>query len=566
MKIKKLLILFLLMIPCMVDAKSYFKFSEAKTIPSRFITEYPYYQWYIDDFNSYGYNGSSFTNVTNFTVGGFLNESEFNISKHNGHTYLINGRYYWTMTADGSYYKYLENDVMKTPNNTEFITGARVTEYVRSATNVIGLGSYANPWQFVEPDFVVDLTFDNPKITRENIVQTDGIVEYGDIIEYIVRVTNNGEYPAVVVAKEKELSSEISNNKITFTGAGNTSTQTNNANKLMSSEGLKFTINGGQTIEYTFKVKVIGNAGDVIENLVVYSIDGIDTKPADKHKTPIEKKVSYNEIAENGANVILALDNSGSMRNPRLAALKAAVPIFTESLLGENANPNNTVCAVIMPCSYSETILYKCTQDKAELDTYLNGKLTAISGCLTPYSVTLDKSLELANQLASQYRNYGNSIVLLSDGLPEGDVSSTAYVGSADRIKANIPRVEFYTIGFNATTSAANLLKGIATTEQHYYSADNTDLSQIFTQVSKSISEKTKRTTNGVFQISGEIDRSRRLVIEITSASGAYTKKEISFAQAINENYLISSGTMYEINIKMFKPDDKISVTYFLKV
>ena len=37
-------------------------------------------------------------------------------------------------------------------------------------------------------------------------------------------------------------------------------------------------------------------------------------------------------------------------------------------------------------------------------------------------------------------------------------------------------------------------------------------------------------------------------------------------AQAINENYLISSGTKYEINIKMFEPDDKISVTYFLKV
>lgn len=566
MKMKKIIFLLILFVPFVVNGKSYFNYSDSLDVTDEYIVNFPRYKWYIDSNTKYGYNGNSFSTVDNFKKGGFLNESEFNISLHNGRSYLINGRYYWTMTSSGSYAKYVENDKIVSATNSNFSTGVRVTEYTLPSLTVTGKGTYADPWILVEPEFYVDITFDNPKIYRENVIQTDGIVEYGDIIEYVVKITNNGEYPANVVAREVELKDEFNRGTVTFTGAGNTTSQINFANQIMDEDGFEFNINGGQTLEYTFKVKVIGNAGQVIENLILYSIDGIDTKEDEKNKTPIEKQVSYNEIAENGANVILALDNSGSMRNPRLGALKAAVPVFTESLLGENANPNNRVCAVIMPCSYSETILYKCTNSKSELDTYLNGKLTAISGCLTPYSVTLDKSLDLVNELAAENRTYGNSIVLLSDGLPEGDVSSTAYQTSANKIKSNVPTVDFYTIGFNATTSAANLLKGIATTTDHYYSADNSDLSKIFDQVSKSISELTRRTTSGVFQISGEIDRSRKLLMEITHKDGSVKKIEKSFAQAINENYLISSGTKYEINIKMFEPDDKISVTYFLKV
>ena len=88
----------------------------------------------------------------------------------------------------------------------------------------------------------------------------------------------------------------------------------------------------------------------------------------------IQDKINYlnNEIKDKGANVILALDNSGSMRNPRLAALKKAYPVFTESLLGENANDNNVVCSLIMPCSYRNEIEYLCTKSKDEMNNFLS--------------------------------------------------------------------------------------------------------------------------------------------------------------------------------------------------
>lgn len=569
MKMKKIIFLLFLFVPFVVNGKSYFNYSDSLDVTDEYIVNFPRYKWYIDSDTKYGYNGNSFSTVNNFKKGGFLNASEFNISLHNGRSYLINGRYYWTMTSSGSYAKYVENDKLVSATNSNFSTGVRVTEYTLPSLTVTGKGTYADPWILVEPEFYVDITFDNPKIYRENVIQTDGVVEYGDIIEYVVKITNNGEYPANIVAREVELKDEFNRGTVTFTGAGNTTSQASFANQIMSEDGFEFNINGGQTLEYTFKVKVIGNAGQVIENLILYSIDGIDTKEDEKNKTPIEKQVSYNEIAENGANVVLAVDNSVSMSGTKITSLRAAAKMFVEKTVGENANPNNTVCIVVMPDNVQYTATHLCSSNQSELETFITNYVDA-SGPWTPYTPTLDMSLSDITTLRNNHPFFTNSVIFLSDGVPSISWKTSSEYNYDENylpVASNIKKIsDLYTIGFQTNDAADARLKEIATDDTYFYEADSSDLSKIFTQISKKIENLTKRTESGVFQISGEIDRSRKLLIEVTHKDGSVTNIEKSFAQAINENYLISSGTKYEINIKMFKPDDKISVTYFLKV
>ncbi len=562
----------ILFVPFFVNARSYFNCNDNVSVDDKYITMFPNYHWYIDSSEKYIFDGTNFSANANFKKGAFLNESEINISKIDGRSYLLNGRSFWTMTPGGKCFKYVDSTNVTQTNVESFQTGARIVEYVNSVGEVVGLGTYAVPWEFKERKFFVDIVFDQPKITRENVVQTDGIVEYGDIIEYIVKVTNNGPYTATVHAKEVELKSELGYT-ISLNNAGNSTATVDMANKLMG-EGLEFDIASGETKTYSFKVKVIGNAGQVIENLVLYSVDGIDTKPDEKNKTPIEKRVSYIEVKDTGANVVLALDDSGSMSGTKMTNMKAAAVEFINSLIvGDTANYNNKMCIVSMNRNQYNSKKYVCQDGDVTVTpdfllTKING-LTASGG--TPYDTTLSDSLVAIKILGEKYPQNQNFVIFLSDGVP----NSTNYSSYVTNIK-NYKNTLVYTIGYSMTesSSAATKLKqissnynasGTSVTTGYFTLAGTTDIAAIFRNISSKINEEYKRTESGAFQISGEIDRSRKLAFEIEHSNGSKDRMEISFAQAINQNYLISSGTMYEIDITKFNPDDKITVTYFLK-
>ena len=65
--------------------------------------------------------------------------------------------------------------------------------------------------------------------------------------------------------------------------------------------------------------------------------------------------------------------------------------------------------------------------------------------------------------------------------------------------------------------------------------------------------------------ISRNIDKTKNLIIEVTDTRGIRKEYIKSYDEAISGNYIINKGNRYEINIKKFKPTDKISVTYFLE-
>lgn len=579
-KLFKLSLLFCLFFPLSVFASVKVSFDDAKWSSNTYITQFSNYRWYID-FNTkkkYAYNGSIFSEVSGFDRGGLVNLNEYNISLEDGKSYLRTVRPYWTMTLNGSKIYSINDGTATLLDKNSIASGVRPTEYIIHQTEVIGQGSFRDPWIFVKPEFYVDVEYNSPQIKRNGTGVKDTAVEYGDIVTYSIGLKNNGVKDSVINIREVALISAIdklvklkidtsADVKLTIGDKTMSLSEAKAAvNAVLSDNGYTVTIAPGQEMTLEFNVVIIGNAGQVINNQLLYVMDGLEADPGTKNSMYIEKVVQYNEIAENGANVILALDNSGSMgstsdKNSKISKLKDANQKFLDIMLGENSNDNNEVCVVIMPKNVSVSvsdIKFKCSKNYTELLNFSNTYLIA-SG-QTPFTNTFKKTYDLLIELKNKNKLNTNFAMFLSDGNPVGD-NKTNFVSQANNIKSV---GEFFTVGFQTSTTATNLLKELATDSEHYFDAKTTDIEDVFKNIAKKINEKSKRTTKGVIAISRNIDKTRNLVIEVTS-NGTTTEIIKSYTDALNENYIINKGSRYEINIKKFNAADKISVTYFLE-
>ena len=581
-KIFKLSLLFCLFFPLLAFASVKVSFDDAKWSSNTYITQFSNYRWYID-FNTkkkYAYNGSTFSEVSGFDRGGLVNLNEYKISLEDGKSYLRTVRPYWTMTLNGSKIYSINDGTASLLDRTSIASGARPTEYIIHQTEVTGQGSFRDPWMFVKPEFYVDVEYNSPQIKRNGTGVIDTAVEYDDIVTYSIGLKNNGVKDSVINIREVALISAIdklvklkldtsADVKLTIGDKTMSLSEAKAAaNAVLSDNGYTVTIAPGQEMTLEFNVVIIGNAGQVINNQLLYVMDGLEADPGTKNSMYIEKVVQYNEVAENGSNVVLALDNSGSMGGSRssttskISKLKDANKEFLDIMLGENSNDNNEVCVVIMPDSTSisvSNIKFKCSKNYTELLNFSNSYLDA-DGSSTPFTNTFKKTYDLLIELKNKNKLNTNFAMFLSDGTPVND-NETNFVNQANNIKSI---GEFFTVGFQTDTTATNLLKKLATDSEHYYDAKTTDIVDVFKNIAKKINEKSKRTTKGVIAISRNIDKTRNLVIEVTS-NGTTTELIKSYTEALNENYIINKGSRYEINIKKFNAADKISVTYFLE-
>ncbi len=579
-KLFKLSLLFCLFFPLLAFASVKVSFDDAKWSSNTYITQFSNYRWYID-FNTkkkYAYNGSTFSEVSGFDRGGLVNLNEYKISLEDGKSYLRTVRPYWTMTLNGSKIYSINDGTATLLDRTSIASGVRPTEYIIHQTEVAGQGSFRNPWIFVKPEFYVDVEYNSPQIKRNGTGVKDTAVEYGDIVTYSIGLKNNGVKDSVINIREVALISAIdklvklkidtsADVKLTIGDKTMSLSEAKAAaNAVLSDNGYTVTIAPGQEMTLEFNVVIIGNAGQVINNQLLYVMDGLEADPGTKNSMYIEKVVQYNEIAENGANVVLALDNSGSMgsvdsKTSKISKLKDANQKFLDIMLGENSNDNNEVCVVIMPRNVSvsvSNINFKCSKSYTELLNFSNNYLTA-SG-QTPFTNTFQKTHDLLIELKNKNKLNTNFAMFLSDGSPVGD-NKTNFVSQANNIKSV---GEFFTVGFQTNTTATNLLKELATDSEHYFDAKTTDIEDVFKNIAKKINEKSKRTTKGVIAISRNIDKNKNLIIEVTS-NGTTTEIIKTYTEALNENYIINKGSRYEINIKKFNAADKISVTYFLE-
>ena len=474
-KLFKLSLLFCLFFPLLAFASVKVSFDDAKWSSNTYITQFSNYRWYID-FNTkkkYAYNGSTFSEVSGFDRGGLVNLNEYKISLEDGKSYLRTARPYWTMTLNGSKIYSINDGTATLLDRTSIASGARPTEYIIHQTEVVGQGSFRNPWIFVKPEFYVDVEYNSPQIKRNGTGVKDTAVEYGDIVTYSIGLKNNGVKDSVINIREVALISAIdklvklkidtsADVKLTIGDKTMSLSEAKAAaNAILSDNGYTVTIAPGKEMTLEFNVVIIGNAGQVINNQLLYVMDGLEADPGTKNSMYIEKVVQYNEIAENGANVVLALDNSGSMgsvysKTSKISKLKDANQKFLDIMLGENSNDNNEVCIVIMPKNVSvsvSNINFKCSNSYTELLDFSNNYLTA-SG-LTPFTNTFKKTYDLLIELKNKNKLNTNFAMFLSDGIPVGD-NKTNFVSQANNIKSV---GEFFTVGFQTNTTATNLLK-----------------------------------------------------------------------------------------------------------
>lgn len=593
-----------LFMPFFVNAAVKVVYDDAKWGANTYITDFKNYRWYIDlnTKKKYGYDGKNFSTVSGFDYGGLINQSEYNISINKNQSYLKTPRSYWTLTSKDSKYYAVENGKFSLFDKNVSVAGVRPTEYIVHQTEVSGQGSYVDPWVFVKPNFYVEIEYFDTVIERDGKIIADGIAQYGDTITYSLKLKNKGLRDSVVNTREIAMVSQV--NRIikmlpetSTVKFGNRNLSLAEAKKaiqaLFSDNGYTFTIVPGQEVSIEFKVLIIGNAGDVVNSQVLYTMDGLEADPGKLNKVAVEKTVQYNEVAEVGVNVVMALDNSASMGGTKMNRLKSATKDFLDIMLGPDSNENNEVCIVIMPdwSHYSsDQAPSKCSKDYSTLYNFAMNELDA-DGWQTPFTSTFEKSLERLKEIKNRNKLNTNYALFLSDGDPVGDYSNK-YTPVANNIKNE---AVFLTIGFQTGTTATKILKELSTigTDSNYpgdmclYCPNNknctnntnlyekvcykdattNNISEIFKNIAKKMNEKSKVTTKGVLAISRNLDKSRNIIIEVTPNNGKGTPYEIKkgYTDALNGNYIINKGNRYEINIKKFKADDKISVTYFLE-
>lgn len=574
--------LFLFIIPFFVSASVRVVFDDAKWSSNTYITQFNGYRWYID-FNTkkkYVYDGNTFSELSGFTNGGLINVSEYNISLRDNKSYLKNAREYWTMTKDGNNFYTLNNGNVVSKNKNESL-GVRPTEYILPKTEVIGQGSFADPWVFVKPNFYVDIEYNSPQIYRDNQLLVGGTAEYGDTIHYKLNLKNNGVRDtevnireiAMISALEKIVRLKESSAKID----GVISDEALEAvKKLLSDEGYTFTVAPGQEMEIEFDVIIIGNAGEVVNNQILYVMDGMEAEPGIKNTVNVEKTVKYNEVSENGSNIVVILDTSGSMSvdtnrrdvtRQKLIPMRNAVNDFIDIFLVEQFNGSNEICIVVMADYEYNNSEVMCSQDAQTLKDFVN---TTNKKGWTFYGKSLKDSYTQINNLKSKHVINTNSVIFFTDGEPIissnfwGYVyeNKSSYLAEANKVKTI---AELYAIGFYTDNSSNNRLIQMVGND-NYYKAGKDDLGDVFNDISRRINEKSKITTRGVLAISRNIDKTKPLTVYVNDLNGKETRTDISYEDAIKEQYIISKGNRYEINIKKFKAYEKISVTYYLEL
>ena len=435
-KLFKMLVIITLFFPFIVFAAVKVDYNDAKYGANNYITDFKNYKWYIDlnTGNKYVYNGTNFSSLDGFKTGGLINKSEYDISVNKFRTYLKTARSYWTITNSGDKTYCVESGKFSLLERTSKSSGVRPTEYVLTQTEVSGQGSYTNPWVFIKPNFYVEIEYVDTEIVRrqgDEELKLEGVAQYGDEIIYKMKLKNTGSKDSKINVREvgminainKQISLLPDTVKIKIGDKALTLAEAKKAlNDLLSGKGYDFLLKAGETIEFEFAVKIIGNAGDTVSNQIIYSMDDLEAEPSNKNTIAIEKTVQYNEVAEIGANVVMALDNSASMGGTKMNRLKSATKDFLNIMLGPDSNENNEVCIVIMPdwSHYSsDKAPSKCSKDYSTLYNFAMNELDA-DGWQTPFTSTFEKSLERLKEIKNRNKLHTIYVLFLSDGDPVG--------------------------------------------------------------------------------------------------------------------------------------------------
>lgn len=382
---------------------------------------------------------------------------------------------------------------------------------------------------------------------------------YGEVITYKLIIKNTSSYSRTINVKDLLIKEAIDHKNNKYLEYVTTDSAYANAQKFFSFSGLDVNVNAGNTATYEFKLKVIGNAGDKISYQTTYTISNHDSSNQIISSTTsieksIEKELSFSAISTKGVNVVLVLDNSGSMGNyNRIDKLKKAAKLFIE----KQDYTSSKICVVKFGASAS---LIGCGQNTTTLINYLNS-LTA-SESNTKYGIAFTKAQEVLN--GSNFTGFsGNKkfVVFLSDGIP-GDsgnyANNTGYYKTASDLKNN--GVSIYTI---AVDGANTILKNLASTpqEKYYYESSSSNLSAVFADISMSINTTGDQTTeNGRIKLP-TLNTNKKIKFTIINGGATTILEFNNVADAKASGYITSDN---KIDITKFSAGAQILFSYYV--
>ena len=186
-KINKILLVIVLMLPMIIDAKT---LKSSITYANDYVNLLKDYEKYLvtGDETKYHLKDSALELNPLFKTGGFISETEYYLSQKTStdytRTYLYDGTEYWTLSQDisGKYTYVGQNGLVKGSNVTD--SGTRVTEYIKDYVRVSGSGSINNPYTFL-PEYNVTI------VTNDE--------EYGTLGK--VKITNDGKKDVIEVVE-----------------------------------------------------------------------------------------------------------------------------------------------------------------------------------------------------------------------------------------------------------------------------------------------------------------------------------------------------------------------------
>ena len=180
-----LIILFIICLPVIINAKSYT--SEASKTnnymnKSNYSNTYKRYLLFSDGHNlKLGFSGGKVVKDNVFdTVTGFISSEEYKLTlPSTGTSYLYDGTSYWTLTGSDEKQTVffsepiIDNGLKKLEKNTTNPNiDSRATVYVAPGTNVTGTGKQTDPWIFV-PRFEVTVKVSDAKHAKIREKETD---------------------------------------------------------------------------------------------------------------------------------------------------------------------------------------------------------------------------------------------------------------------------------------------------------------------------------------------------------------------------------------------------------
>jgi len=503
-------------------------------------------------------DGYNFNGWTKTGADSTISDTTFTMGSENA-TLTAN----WTPRTDLDYTIYYRlQDTTTNIQTPTLVSGKTFGEtYTETAPNIIGYEKLDTTKNVTVGTGTNEVIFYYKAVANINVTMTStatsgsSTVSYGDFITYTLTATNTGTGDGIFLAKDLVLLSETDMELI---DTGLTTEEIAARGALLSNTGLSKTITSGSTYTLVFKVKVTGNAGSSISNQLTYEVGGI-SQPSGTIKTyNIEKTISVKAISEEGIDIVLALDISGSMNGSKLTSMKNAAKAFIDVIFpGGNVTGGTEICLVTFPKnSAGGATLRGCTDGSSNPEKTPAELKTLIDGLSTNNSTPYTDAFNLINTtLSSMSSTNPNTIVFLSDGEP--NTGGNGYVTTANTLKANGTTI--YTIGFEVTTSAATTLRNLATSSSYYYTGTVANIESVFSNIATEISTTSKTSVNGIAEIGNDIDTTKTIEFKVNGTANSIT----TVNDAVTSGYLINNSGVYSIDLTKFNAGDTIIFTYY---